>query len=154
MYKRQIPISRQIAAGHQGTRIQIGMPAFLGVLLPDSGNGNPRRQASQELHQTGAVSGSGSGCTSGATTATPASIAPAGAGALVDGVLCGTPADQAGLFAGDVIISVGGRAVTSPRSLTALAGRYRPGSRVALAWVAPGGSLHTAVVTLAAGPAG
>ena len=151
---RAMPIARQIAAGHQGTRIQIGMPAFLGVLLPDSGNGNPRRQASQELHQTGVVSGSGRGCTSGDTTATPASIAPAGTGALVDGVLCGTPADQAGLFAGDVIISVGGRAVTSPRSLTALAGRYRPGSRVALAWVAPGGSLHTAVVTLAAGPAG
>ena len=151
---RAMPIARQIAAGHQGTRIQIGMPAFLGVLLPDSGNGNPRRQASQELHQTGAVSGSGSSCTSGDTTATPASIAPAGTGALVDGVLCGTPADQAGLFAGDVITSVGGRAVTSPHSLTALVGRYRPGSQVALAWVAPGGSLHTAVVTLAAGPAG
>ena len=151
---RAMPIARQIAAGRQGTRIQIGMPAFLGVLLPDSGNADPRRQASQELHQTGAVSGSGSGCTSGDTTATPASIAPAGTGALVDGVLCGTPADQAGLFAGDVITSVGGRAVTSPRSLTALVGRYRPGSQVALAWVAPGGSLHTAMVTLAAGPAG
>ena len=44
--------------------------------------------------------------------------------------------------------------MTSPRSLTAILGRYRPGSQVALAWVAPGGSLHTAVVTLAAGPAG
>ena len=81
-------------------------------------------------------------------------FAPAGTGALVDGVLCGTPADQAGLFAGDVITSVGGQPVTSPRSLTALVGRYHPGSRVALAWVAPGGSLHTARVTLAAGPAG
>ena len=30
----------------------------------------------------------------------------------------------------------------------------REGSRIALAWVAPGGSLHTAVVTLAVGPAG
>ena len=151
---RAMPIARQIAAGRHSPRIQIGLPAFLGVLLPDSGNADPRRQASQELHQTGVVSGSGRGCTSGDTTATPASIAPAGTGALVDGVLCGTPADQAGLFAGDVITSVGGRAVTSPHSLTALVGRYRPGSQVALAWVAPGGSLHTAVVTLAAGPAG
>ena len=152
--ERAMPIARQIAAGRHGPRIQIGLPAFLGVLLPDSGSVNPRRQASQELHQTGAVSGSGSGCTSGDTTATPARIAPAGTGALVDGVLCGTPADQAGLFAGDVITSVGGRPVTSPRSLTALLSRYRPGSRVALAWVAPGASLHTAVVTLTAGPAG
>ena len=151
---RAMPIARQIAAGRQGTRIKIGLPAFLGVLLPDSNSVDPRRQASQELHQTGAVSGSGGGCTSGGTTATPASIAPAGTGALVDGVLCGTPADQAGLFAGDVITSVGGQPVTSPPSLTALVSRYHPGSRVALAWVAPGGSLHTAVVTLAAGAAG
>lgn len=150
---RAMPIARQIAAGRQGTRIQIGLPAFLGVLLPDSSSADPRQQARAELHQTSAVSGSGSGCTSGDTTATPSSIASAGTGALVDGVLCGTPADQAGLFAGDVITSVGGQAVTSPHSLTALVSRYHPGSRVALAWVAPGGSLHTAVVTLAAGPA-
>ena len=70
------------------------------------------------------------------------------------GCCAGRLAAQAGLFAGDVITSVGGHAVTSPRSLTAILGRYRPGSQVALAWVAPGGSLHTAVVTLAAGPAG
>jgi len=151
---RAMPIARQIAAGRRGSRIQIGLPAFLGVLLPDSSSADPHRQARQEMHQTGAVSGSGSGCTSGDTTATPASIAPAGTGALVDGVLCGTPADQAGLFAGDVITSVGGQPVTSPRSLTALVSRYHPGSRVALAWIAPGGSLHTAVMTLAAGPAG
>jgi S1-C subfamily serine protease len=149
-----MPIARQIAAGERGTRIQIGLPAFLGVLLPDSTSTSPQRQARQELHQTGAVSGSGRACTSGDTTSAPASIAPAGTGALVDGVLCGTPAAQAGLFAGDVITSVGGHAVTSPRSLTALLGRCRPGGQVALAWVAPGGSLHTAVVTLAAGPAG
>jgi S1-C subfamily serine protease len=149
-----MPIARQIAAGERGTRIQIGLPAFLGVLLPDSASTSPQRQARQELHQTGAVSGSGRACTSGDTTSAPASIAPAGTGALVDGVLCGTPAAQAGLFAGDVITSVGGHAVTSPRSLTAILGRCRPGSQVALAWVAPGGSLHTAVVTLAAGPAG
>ena len=50
---RAMPIARQIAAGRQGTRIKIGLPAFLGVLLPDSSSVDPRRQASQELHQTG-----------------------------------------------------------------------------------------------------
>jgi S1-C subfamily serine protease len=149
-----MPIARQIEAGRQDTRVQIGLPAFLGVLLPDSNSTSPRGQAHQELHQTGAVSGSGSGCTSGDTTSAPASIAPAETGALVDGVLCGTPAAQAGLFAGAVITSAGGHAVTSPRSLTAILSRFRPGSQVALAWVAPGGSLHTAAVTLAAAPAG
>jgi S1-C subfamily serine protease len=149
-----MPIAQQIAAGREGTHVQIGLPAFLGVLLPDSSSTSPQQQAGQKLHQTGAVSGTGSGCTSGDTTSAPASIAPAGTGALVDGVLCGTPAAQAGLFAGDVITSADGHAVTSPRSLTAILSRCRPGSQVALAWVAPGGSLHTAAVTLAAGPAG
>jgi S1-C subfamily serine protease len=149
-----LPIARRIAAGKPGARIQIGLPAFLGVLLPDSTSADPRQQASQELRQTGAISSSGSHCTSGNTTAIPASIAPARSGALVDGVLCGTVAATAGIFAGDVITSIGGRAVTSPGSLTAIVNRYRPGSKAALAWVSPGGSLHTAVVTLDAGPAG
>jgi S1-C subfamily serine protease len=151
---RALPIAMRIAARQPSTRIQIGLPAFLGVLVPDSTSTDPRRQASQELRQTGTVSSSGSGCTSGDTTATPASIAPASSGALVDGVLCGTAAATAGLFAGDVITSIGGRAVTSPGSLTAIVDRYPAGSKVPLAWVSPGGTLHTAVVTLNAGPAG
>ena len=90
------------------------------------------------------MSGSGSGCTSDDTAAAPASIAPAGTGALVDGVLCGTPAAQAGLFAGDVITSAGGPG----RHLAQFADRHPlplpAGQQVALAWVAPGGSPHTA----------
>ena len=149
-----LPIAKRIAAGQPGGRIQIGLPAFLGVLLPDSTSADPRRQASQELRQTGVVSSSSSGCTSADTTAVPGSIAPARSGALVDGVLCGTVAAAAGLFAGDVITSIGGRAVTSPGSLNAIISRYHPGSKASLAWVGLGGSLHTAMVTLDAGPAG
>ena len=151
---RALPIARQIAARHPGPGVQIGLPASLGVLVPDSTSSDPRTQASEELRQTGTVSGSARRCISGTTTAVPASIAPARSGALIDGVLCGSAADAAGLFAGDVIVSVGGRAVTSPGSLTAILGRYRPGSQAPLAWVSPGGSLHTAVVTLTDGPAG
>ena len=147
-----LPIARRIEAGQPGARIQIGLPAFLGVLLPDSTSGDPRRQASQELRQTGTVSGSG--CSGSDTTAVPSSIAPARSGALVDGVLCGTAAATAGLLAGDVITSIGGQAVTSPGSLTAIANRYRPGSKATLAWVSRDGSRHTAAVTLDAGPAG
>ena len=86
-----MPIARQIAAGRQGARVQIGLPAFLGVLLPDSSSTSPQRQGRRDLHQTDAVSGGGSGCTSDDTAAAPASIAPAGTGALVNGVVCGTP---------------------------------------------------------------
>jgi S1-C subfamily serine protease len=79
-----LPIARRIAAGQPGARIQLGLPAFLGVLLPDSASTDPQRQARQELRQTGTVSGSGRNCTSGNTTAVPGSIAPARSGALVD----------------------------------------------------------------------
>src|SRR5580704_15829190 len=40
-----IPIARRIAAGEPGARIQIGLPASPGVLLPDSTSADPRRPA-------------------------------------------------------------------------------------------------------------
>jgi S1-C subfamily serine protease len=81
-------------------------------------------------------------------------VAPAWSGALVNGVLCGTPAAAAGLCAGDVITALGGQTVTSPRSLSALISHYRPASQTALAWVSLDGRLRTAVVRLSTGPAG
>jgi S1-C subfamily serine protease len=152
-----LPIARQIAAGRPGGQVQIGLPALLGVLMPDSTSASPRRQAGQELSQADAADAAGGGpggCTDGATTAAPASVAPAWSGALVDGVLCRTPAAAAGLSAGDVITALGGQPVSSPRSLSTLISHYRPGRRVALAWVSPDGRLHTALVRLSAGPAG
>jgi S1-C subfamily serine protease len=149
-----LSIAKRIAAGPASGSIQIGMPAFLGALVANSSSTDPRQQAIQEQRRTGSVSTSGRGCTAGNITTVPASIAPARSGALVDGVLCGTAASTVGLFAGDVITSIGGRAVTTPGSLTAIVDRYRPGSRTRLAWVSPDGGRHTALVTLSAGPAG
>jgi S1-C subfamily serine protease len=183
-----LPIARQIAAqagdpgrgepgwgstGQSGSAgqggpsqvsgIQIGLPAFLGVLLPDgASSGSERadssgseRAESQERRQDDAVSSDGRACSGTSDIpAAPVHAAPVRSGALVDGVLCGTPADQAGISAGDVITSVAGEQVSSPGSLTALLRRYHPGSEVPLAWTGPDGSLHAAAVTLAAGPAG
>jgi S1-C subfamily serine protease len=148
-----LAVAAQITAGHPSAGIQIGLPAFLGVLVPNSSSTDPRHQASQEQRQTGSVISSGHGCLAGDATAAPATVAPARSGALVDGVICGTAAASAGIFAGDVITSIGGRAVTTPDSLTAIIGRYRPGGQASVAWVSPDGSRHTALVTLAAGPA-
>ena len=160
-----MPIARQIAAAWAGGpgqgqggpsrtgRIQIGLPAFLGVLLPDSTRSGSAD--SQELQQDGAVSSGSRACSSTSDIpAVPAHGAPVRSGALVGGVLCGTPADQAGILTGDVITSVAGHEVSSPGALTALLRRYHPGSVVPLAWTGPDGSLHAAAVTLTAGPAG
>jgi S1-C subfamily serine protease len=149
-----LSIAREIAAGHSGLRIQIGLPAFLGALLPSSTSSSPELQASQERKKAGSVASSGPGCTAGNTTGVPVDVAPARSGALVDGVLCGTPADMAGLSAGDVITALGGQAVTSPGALNAMVARYRPGSEATLAWVGADGKLHTGVITLNTGPAG
>jgi S1-C subfamily serine protease len=135
--------------------VQIGLPAFLGLLLPDSTSPDPERQDSQELPQAGAVTSATRECSSTSDVpAAPAHVAPVRSGALVDGVLCGTPADQAGISTGDVITSVAGQQVSSPGALTALLRRYHPGSVVPLSWTGSDGRLHTAVVTLTAGPAG
>jgi S1-C subfamily serine protease len=154
-----LSVARKIAAGRPGPGIQLGMPAFLGVLLPDSNSSSPQRQAGQQLQhqQNGAQSSSGHSCITGNAgryTAIPEAIAPATAGALVDGVVCGTAAAQAGLVAGDVITSFGGHAITSARSLSATLAGDRPGSKATLTWVAIGGGRYTALVTLGVGPAG
>ena len=83
----------------------------------------------------------------------PASVAPVDSGALVDGVLCGTAADAAGLTAGDVIITADGRAVSSPDALTAIVDACRPGSVVEVTWVSPADATRTSRVRLDAAPA-
>lgn len=84
----------------------------------------------------------------------PASRGGAVSGAAVAGVLPGSPAAVAGLSAGDVIGSVGGRAVTSPSGLQSVLGRYHPGDQVRIGWTDGTGRSRAASVTLAPGPAG
>lgn len=159
-----IPINTALSIAHRitGNRpspgIQLGMPAFLGVLLPDSSASSPEKQADQEAsQQNGAASNSGRSCLTGEANsynAVPAAIAPVKEGALVDGVVCGTPAADAGLVAGDVITGLDGRAVTSASSLTSILNRDRPGTTTMLTWVTIDGVTHSLSVTLETGPAG
>ena len=69
------------------------------------------------------------------------------------GVLPGSPAEKAGLSAGDVITSLGGKAVDSASGLTTLVGQHRPGDHVRIAWHDQSGAQHTATVQLITGPA-
>jgi len=165
-----LSVAHQIAAGQPSATVQIGLPGFLGVLVPQSNSTSPVQQAQQQRQQiqqqqqqgTGLPgSGTGSGqpprrvaCSNDdADTSVPSSIAPASSGALVDGVLCGTAAATAGLVSGDVITAVNGQAVTTPGSLTAMMSRFRPGTKVTLSWETAGGQRKTGALTLGAAPA-
>ncbi len=73
----------------------------------------------------------------------------AGGGAAVAGVQAGSPADRAGIAAGDVIVSLDGNAVQSATDLRAAIRAHHPGDRVQVAWLDENGQQHTAEVVLA-----
>ena len=79
---------------------------------------------------------------------------PASAGAGVVGVTAGTPTADAGLMPGDVIVSIGGHAITSAMSLRSVMDAYLPGGKASLHWVDQAGQAHTATIVFTAGPAG
>jgi S1-C subfamily serine protease len=87
------------------------------------------------------------------TSASNAEGGPAGSGAPVAGVLPGSPAENAGIAAGDVIISVDGQAVSSPSALQAALEQHRTGDSVTIGWTDQNGQAQSASLTLAAGPA-
>ncbi|VTR78502.1 S1C family serine protease [Cellulomonas hominis] len=74
-------------------------------------------------------------------------------GAVIAGVIEGTPAAQAGLAAGDTVTSVDGTPVADEDALSAALAGYTPGDPVTLTWTAADGSAQSATVTLVAGPA-
>lgn len=76
----------------------------------------------------------------------------AGSGAAITAVVPGSPADAAGLVPGDLITSVGGRAVSSPDELSAIVSTQRPGAAVSAAYVDQYGMAQTTNLKLASGP--
>jgi S1-C subfamily serine protease len=76
----------------------------------------------------------------------------ASSGAAVAGVITGSPAQQAGLVAGDVITSVNGQSVADASALTAALEPDKPGDTVTVSWTDASGVTQTATVTLSSGP--
>jgi S1-C subfamily serine protease len=152
-----LSIARQIAGGKGSSTVYIGLPGFLGVEVAESSSANPRQQASDEEQSGGGSvnrSGNQAACqNTNQQLNIPASIAPAASGALILGVLCGTPAQTTGLAPGDVILSVEGQAVTTPGSLSGITARYHPGTVVSVRWEGIGGARHTTSMRLSSGPA-
>ena len=74
------------------------------------------------------------------------------AGAVVAGVVSGSPADQAGIVTGDTITAVDGQSIASYDALAAQMLTHNAGATVSLTWVDQAGATHTADVQTVAGP--
>ncbi|MCB9358009.1 MAG: PDZ domain-containing protein [Calditrichaeota bacterium] len=71
-----------------------------------------------------------------------------GQGVLVESVVDGSPAAEAGLRSNDILLSLGGQNLTGPSELKVQLGKYKKGDEVALVYKR-GGSDRTATATLA-----
>lgn len=82
------------------------------------------------------------------------SIADSQQGAVVQQVVTGAPADQAGLAAGDTLTGINGKTVDSATTLTTLMDGFHPGDKVTLTWLDGSGQQQTGSATLVEGPVG
>jgi S1-C subfamily serine protease len=78
--------------------------------------------------------------------------APVSSGALVTGVQDGTGASSAGIQAGDVIVSINGKAITDSNTLRLALDPFHPGDSANVGWVNSTGSQKTASIKLVVGP--
>jgi S1-C subfamily serine protease len=130
-------------AGATNGRVQINAGSTTGYAIPI----NAALSIAQQIE-----SGGGANITVGTRAILGVQVRDTNSGATVVGVQTASPAEAAGLQAGDVIVGVGGHAVTSTASLqTALSGTH-PGDTVQVVWRDTAGQQHTAMVQLAAGP--
>jgi S1-C subfamily serine protease len=74
-------------------------------------------------------------------------------GAVIAGVVSGTPAESAGLTAGDVITAIDGHTISSSSSVTSVLLTKKPGAKVTISFTDQAGASQSATVTLASGPA-
>ncbi|HEY6379600.1 MAG TPA: trypsin-like peptidase domain-containing protein [Candidatus Dormibacteraeota bacterium] len=70
-------------------------------------------------------------------------------GALIVQVPTGSPADTAGIVAGDVIVGFDGQPIDSPATLGAAIRTHQPGDGVVVVWLDQTGQQYSATVTLA-----
>ncbi|MGI9005348.1 MAG: trypsin-like peptidase domain-containing protein [Streptosporangiaceae bacterium] len=158
---KALGIADQIIAGKSSPQIQIGSTGFMGVLVPAgaaSQLSSPQQQRTHQLKEDRGASGlpvqpSVPACLQNQQGAgVPSKVAPVSSGALIIGELCGTPADRHGIIAGDVITSVGGHAISTPKQLTSVMLGFRPGNTVKVTWVDVSGQTHKAALDLVQAP--
>ena len=121
-----LALANQIKAGKASATIQIGPRALLGVAVSDGSSSG------------GTFGGAGGG--SGT------------AGAYVQRVQSGSPADTAGIGAGDTVMSVNGTTISVGPGPEQRPAAQQARRHVTVGWVDAQGTSHTASVQLIAGP--
>jgi S1-C subfamily serine protease len=119
-----LAVVNQIRAGQAGSQVILGQVGYLGISVTDL---TPAMAAQLGLNMT--------------------------SGALVVGVITGSPADQAGLGQYSVITDVAGNSIASTTDLGNVLHSYKPGDQVQLTWTDRASTTHTATITLTTGPA-
>jgi S1-C subfamily serine protease len=77
-----------------------------------------------------------------------------GTGAVVERIVPNSPAQQAGITAGDTILSVNGQQIGAAQTLTTLMDQHHPGDQLTVIWLDQAGQQHTGTVVPATGPVG
>ncbi len=124
------------------TRRQAGLPTF-GFAIPI----NRAIAVAQAIRSSGTFAGGG--VTGRGYLGISVTSGSGGAGAEVLSVTPGSPAEAAGLSAGDTITDVDNQLVTSGDGLTETLSRTKAGERVRVGWLDITGGSHHATVTLA-----
>jgi S1-C subfamily serine protease len=119
-----LAVVNQIRAGQASSQVILGQVGYLGVSVTDL---TPAIAAQLGLNIT--------------------------TGALVVGVVTGSPADQAGMAQYGVITDVAGTAISSTADLGNVLHSYKPGDQVQVTWTDQAAASHTATITLTTGPA-
>lgn len=133
-----LKIADTIESGHETNTVSIGYPAFLGIEL-----GTATSQSNGQMN--GESNGQQSnGQSNGQATRQD--------GAIVAGVIQGTPAASAGLQAGDVITKVDNHSIGSGKKLSSTLDGYNPGQSIKIQWTDVAGATHQAAVKLVDGP--
>jgi S1-C subfamily serine protease len=154
-------IAKQIVAGNASSSVHIGATAFLGVEVQSAssqgqgsggsgfgGGGSGGSGFGGGGSGSSGFGGSGSGSSGSGSSGSGSTTS----GAVIAQVITSSPAQEAGLAAGDVITSVNGQNVDSPTTLTTLLSPHHPGDKVTIGYVDSSGNQQSASVQLTSGP--
>jgi S1-C subfamily serine protease len=119
-----LAVVNQIRAGQASSSVILGQVGYLGISVTDL---TPTIAAQLQLSVS--------------------------SGAVVVGVLSGSPADLAGLAPYTVITALEGTPISSSADLGNVLHTHKPGDQVQVIWTDQAGASHSATITLTTGPA-